>query len=788
MNLLVSMVQDCPLAALASPALLYAGLAAVAVPILIHLLNRRRFRRIRWAAVDFLLQADRENRRRIRIEELILLALRCLAMLLVGLMLARWFVRPESLAAALGSRGRAVRIVVLDDSYSMGLQDRGSADQGPTGTATTVFDQATSAVRQLVRSWRESSPGDHLTLLLTSRPDEPIRTEPRVGNIDDKALDEALASLRVSSRAGQFPAVMTAVRRRLGALPAGTNAVVCVVSDFQRIDWSGGEQSPDGANRSPMSVLTDWADKSRTLEVLLVDVGTNPPGNLAVVGLEPQQSQAVATIEGRFVARITNFSATPSSPTSLSAYVGDAALPPTPVPAIEPGQTAQEAFDATFPAEGIEVLSVELPPDALPIDSTRRIAVPVAKSLRVLVASGERSADPYEDETFLLTVALQPEGPQFSGNEVTVVDDSDLETADLSEYHVVVLANVYRITEAAADRLEAYVSAGGGLMIFLGDQVDAGIYNSLLDRDGKELLPARLGEAVACPADSAGWGVGAIEAGHPLTRHLAGGGARLFGQVRVRQYVRCPVPEPTATMPTSTAAAPAPAAAGPAVLVRLDTPDKDPLLIERSCRRGHVLLFTSTADKEWNNLPDQPAYVVLLMEAVQFLARRPEGGGGQTVGEPIRLPFDAGRFQPTASMRPPSFPACPAERIEPQPDPDTGRPVLAWGHTDIPGVYLFELAETTGRSTALAVAVNVDTRESDLRLTDEAALRAAMPGLKVQYVTGRDLAALGGAEVRRELWPPVLIALLIVLMVEQFLGWYFGCGRDLGLLWRGVQK
>ena len=63
------------LAAVVSPALLWAGAAAVSVPIIIHFLTRRRFQRVRWAAVDFLLEANRENRRRVRIEELILLAL-----------------------------------------------------------------------------------------------------------------------------------------------------------------------------------------------------------------------------------------------------------------------------------------------------------------------------------------------------------------------------------------------------------------------------------------------------------------------------------------------------------------------------------------------------------------------------------------------------------------------------------------------------------------------------------------------------------------------------------------
>jgi hypothetical protein len=84
--------------------------------------------------------------------------------------------------------------------------------------------------------------------------------------------------------------------------------------------------------------------------------------------------------------------------------------------------------------------------------------------------------------------------------------------------------------------------------------------------------------------------------------------------------------------------------------------------------------------------------------------------------------------------------------------------------------------------------VNVDTRESDLGRADEASLRARMPGLKVDYVTGHDLAALRDVQIRRELWPLMLSLLAAVLMLEQALGWYFGNGRDLNLLWRGGQR
>ena len=76
-------------AAFVYPGLFYAGAASVAAPILIHLLARRRFRRVRWAAIEFLIDAEKRNRRRVRLEQWILLLLRCLAVLMIALVVSR---------------------------------------------------------------------------------------------------------------------------------------------------------------------------------------------------------------------------------------------------------------------------------------------------------------------------------------------------------------------------------------------------------------------------------------------------------------------------------------------------------------------------------------------------------------------------------------------------------------------------------------------------------------------------------------------------------------------------
>src|SRR5262245_59602247 len=89
-----------------------AGGAAVSLPILIHLINRMRFKRIRWAAMEFLLKSQKRNRRRLIIEQLILLLLRILLIMLAGFLVARF--RP----VGAGERG-ATHVVILDDTMSM---------------------------------------------------------------------------------------------------------------------------------------------------------------------------------------------------------------------------------------------------------------------------------------------------------------------------------------------------------------------------------------------------------------------------------------------------------------------------------------------------------------------------------------------------------------------------------------------------------------------------------------------------------------------------------------------
>src|SRR5215212_758969 len=102
-----------------SPGFLVAGAALVALPILIHILNRRRYKVVNWAAMEYLLAAMKKNRKRLKFEQWLLLATRCAVLLFLGLALARPLGCGGSSIAALAAERTGLHVFVIDNSYSM---------------------------------------------------------------------------------------------------------------------------------------------------------------------------------------------------------------------------------------------------------------------------------------------------------------------------------------------------------------------------------------------------------------------------------------------------------------------------------------------------------------------------------------------------------------------------------------------------------------------------------------------------------------------------------------------
>lgn len=773
------------------------GTAAVASPILIHLLSRRRFRRIRWPAMEFLLAAHQKNRRRVRMEQLILLLLRCLAVFLLALMVARPFLRPGLAATLLGAAPRSERIIVLDDSFSMMY----------AGAGKPTFETAVAAVQRIARWIGSDLPGDALTLLLTSRPREPLVALPSLSESHLQELEDRLRGLAPSQRAAQPAEAMSAAADLVRAQPVRANTVVYVVSDFQRVDWAAQHEaavasapaaSAPARPRSPIAALADAAGGRTDVRLVLIDVSAANPQNIAITGVRPLQRQVVAGVPARFAISVGNFSDADLTDVELSLSLADQALPPAMLPRVPARQTQDETVEVTFPRAGADFLRVSMSDAAargaggegralaggLMIDNTRAWAGAILPAVETLLVDGEPNHDNYKDEVYLLRTALRPEGQAFSGNEVRVVEESDLDGLDLAPFHLVVLANVYRLSETARRALERFVSDGGGLAVYLGGEIDAGLFNETMVGDGRGLSPARLGEVITAPesAEDAGYGLAAWDEHHPIFRAFGGPVADLLRRVRfVRVFGAAPVESGQAPpLPAGRLAASAPASAPgdrPAgVLAWLNDADHTPLIIERPFGGGRVILITSTADLDWNTWPRDPSYVPFVLELASYLARGAPTAGWSLVGEPIRCTLDPNKYAPKVLLRLPGDRSNAPVALDARPAPDGGFAV-AWNVTNEAGIYQFELQPSSGEKESRYVAVDLAPAESELAPCSQKELVDALPEMKFSYV--RDLASLGGdsAEARRELWWPLLILAVVVLMTEHALAWWFGARR-----------
>lgn len=725
----------------AHPWLLW-GLGLVSVPIVIHLLNRRRFQVVRWAAMEFLLQANRKNRRRVRLEHLLILLLRCLAMALIALAVSRPVATSGALAGLPGVGDPVERVVLLDDSGSMGHR---------TGR-TTAWDRARQVVKRLVEDLEREDKGDLLTIVRASRPDVPDLLQGAARNERTKAALRALADAEPAPLGLDAPRLVERAVRRIVDDPQGPRQrVIYVVTDLRRRDWVG--------EGDVLRALGEALRKAPPeVRVLLVDAGDDETRNLGVTALEPTEKLAMVGVPVELVVRVANRGQAPVFDVPLLLEAGESRIPLPPIERIDAGQEAVARHRYTFPAAGVHALSVRLPDDALPLDDVRHVALEVRERLRVLLVEGDPSDDggPLGGEADLLRLALAPPGDVLTGIEPVVVGADALRETDLSGYDAVVACNLEAWPPERVADLERFVQRGGGLALFVGDLVDEAAWARDLYKSGQGLLPCALGRRVEVEREDEAPQLDAPEGDHPLTQVFTGDRNPFLRRVRARVRLACRLTE---------------ADAASRVVLRLAEPERTPFLVEKPFGAGRVALFNTTADLAWSSWPKDPSYIVTTQELVRLLAPAATAGRNLACGEPLERAINPARTWPRATVEVPGQEA-PTE-LHAEPRAGSEALWLSLPETRRAGVYVLRLEPRGADPVREPFAVNPDPAEGDLARADADQVTAALEGLPVRVVEpgaeGDVLTQSDGS--RTELWRACLLLLTVALGLEQVLAW-----------------
>ncbi|QDT56829.1 hypothetical protein Pan44_48890 [Caulifigura coniformis] len=746
-----------------NPWLFAAGGLLVAAPILIHLLNRRKFRIVDWAAMDFLLEADQRNRRRVQIEEMILLLLRCAAMLLAGLFVARPFL-PSSITRSLFQTDRTERVVLLDDSPSMDAVHAGSSP----------FRTAKRRIAEFVTALAEEGNGDSLTLCLTSRPDRPIFRDAVVDNRSAAGLVGEVEALAVCDLPARFDQAFVSLRGLVQGKSERINRVGYVLSDLRRSDWTSDEKKGETRAAGESAAAAEaLATLSKDLAgCFVVDCGAGPATNVAVTGITPEDKALLSGVTTRFQVTVKNFGSEALRDVPVKFVAGGALPMSATIGAVPPGGTGSVPFSFTFAAAGDDEAAVEpiemtaeigsLPGDMLAADNARYFAARVRAGIPTLIVDGDPSGEFGHAESFFLQRALSPPGSSRSGITTEVVNDSDFGGMSLEAFQAIYLCNVYQLDLARVKALEEWVRAGGGLVVFPGAQVDQRFYNEILCQGGKGLLSRPL-QSISGDETEKSWAAFAVtQPEHPAVRVFGGDAAPLLESAKVYQWWSVPeTGEGT-------------------VLLRLADADRSPAMIERRFGAGRVIQFCVPADAEWSNWPEDASYLILLQELNRYLAQTSASPGQIVVGEPLIEPVDLSRYRAEVGLIRPDGATSTLLAVPNGNERGPGTSNQWTVRIDdaiTRGFYRFELTTPEGGAEKVLAAASLPGGESELNRIDSSTLQSSWQGAPVELVGPVALAGLTADAARGELWWFVVLILAAVLFAEQGLAWMFGRRR-----------
>ncbi|NQV28741.1 MAG: BatA domain-containing protein [Rhodopirellula sp.] len=727
----------------ASP-LLLGGLVLAGIPILIHLLHKRRYVQVDFAAMRFLIEATRKRARRTRIEQLILLVLRTLVLALLVLALARPHF--ETGGGLLTGDQPVHRIVVVDTSFSMQLAEEAmelQPGQNSESDSGTGIEKAREAVRRLVENGRR---GDAWNLVrIAGR--EPFGIINQVA-FNAEAVLEEVAALTATDSTGDLAGTFETVLTMLKQAPEIPRKEVVFVTDFQASMWA-----PESSTQK--SRLRELARKTGAMaRVSFVNAASIGVRNLAVTGLEMETGAAASDQVTSFRSTVRNFGESILRGQVVELLV-DGRLVDTRRVDLPPGIDVPTSWSHTFREAGEFRVEVHLQDDALPVDNRRWLAVPVREELTVLLVDGTPSGRDRESATFYVSRALDPSTLEdASGAFVrpTTIAEGELPSVSLAQYDVVVLCNVGLLTEPEATVLESFVRSGGGLVILPGDRVNADSYNQRLFRDGQGILPARLGEVkvVENREDVLTFDARGFE--HPLVRVFRGNPGAGLESTMTQKYV--------ALTPTESAT------------VGLWFSDGAPALVESSVGTGRVILAATSADDRWGTWAIwAPSFVPIMNEMVLHSVSGRWKNRQLSVGDPILTTWPARVFDMPVTVRSPVGPEV-ALTLQ-----DSGNVVaVAFDQTDKAGVYELNLGSPLNRKELYAV--NVDVAESDLVPADWQTLQSELfSEVDVQIWNAQSP---GFQSVRPELKSGLSLltrslawTVFVLLMIEPLLAWRF---------------
>lgn len=702
------------------------GLLGAAVPILIHLIHKRRPRKQRFAAIELVMRSVERVERRWRLKRFLLLMARVSLLAALAFAAAGPLLSDEE-TLAVAKSGPERMAIVVDASLSMRALYDGS----------TSFARAVTQARNLID---RLGPEDQAVLVAAEAKPRLLVERPTASK---QQLLAALEDLEPSFSAASLAEAVSTGAQALGSLseesdaegPPSVGARVVLLTDMAQPGFEAPADLalPGGGRRAKLDVV----------DVLEEEVPPERRNNRAITALEAQNVPGRAPRTVEFRARIQAFSPKGEQevePADVTLRRGDEDLFQGSVDLVG-GTIVDKVIRHAFERPGHVPVKLVLERDVLLEDDIRYTTVDVRRQVRMLIVDGAPSGVPKEDEVFYLDRALAAGASDQPPPRVITADD--LARADLSAYDVVILAGVPSFGRREGARLVEFVEKGGGLLISAAKDIDAALYNAELGR----ILPRPfrgmkvLDPALGVPPE--------VTLANPLLEHPT------------MEIFRGEASSGLLSTRTSSFLLFQPGGRGE-INTLIEYENGQPALLENRAERGRVIVLTTSIDRDLTDLPIRPAFVPLMRQLILYL------GNALAKPDPRRTVVGQSRDLRVPSGATRMVVVAPDGKETSWEGSELRAGTVSYRRTGLPGQYLVQVA-FAGPLESLpseSFAVNVDTRESDLRPLSVAEGRAILLGTREGDGEAKSAITRGRLG---DVSPETIATILLLVMVAAFL-------------------
>lgn len=721
----------------AAPLFLLAAIAA-AIPIALHMINRQKAKELPFSTLRFLKISVQKTRRRKRIHDVLLMLTRAAVLLLIAAGLARPAV--TNLSSLWGGAQSAV-VIILDNSASMGLID----------SDRVRFDIASAAASQILDQLAD---GDQVALLPTCGPAFP--DSDKLERTQD-TVRQVLAQCRVSYERANLGLKIQQANELLEKSEAPAKQIY-VLCDMQKLSWEGfgkEKKADDGAEKpaaSPASPTGDAANNGEKpkadVAIIVVDCNRKPKPNVAVQGVAVDAAVPVAGLPVKATVTVLNASTIPMQP-RIELWIDGEKEASSPELNVPPEDRAKHEFLFKFKRGGLHRGEVRLAgEDGSQYDDRRFFAMEVDQEIPVAIVRSQRHEIPYLDDTYYLDQALSPRRGGGWALQTTTLVANDLLNEPLERYKVIFCVNLPALNADVAERLRAYVAAGGNVFWICGDNVVPDAYNQMNQQARDQLLPAPLVDIRTPNAQDNrdSWHISFLDKKYPALSQLVEP-TSLYESVLVYKHARMAVGEGDTR-----------------VLARLD--DGEPLLALRPVEKGRVVMFGASAHVNWSNLPLRPIFLPLMARLTFDLAEVQQRFYSAIAGQPLVLQFPDQQQPIGVEVVPPNGEML---RLKTEPADDKVGQTFRYPNTYDIGIYLLRMLNTTS-APQIAYSVNCDPDEADSATLERQELQERLGDRPLVFAENPDDLTSTFALLRegKSLWSVFLAAVLVALVLETF--------------------